>query len=74
MTLLWWGVLISFLLGVAHAVYVFRAVAAAPQPRAVAGLYYASWTLLLWLILGGYVVVMWLVGGVLYLILAARRP
>ncbi len=73
MTVVWAGTVIGSVLGLVHAVYVFRLVAddsAAGQARAG---YYAVWTFGLWLLLGSYVLVLWLVGVVLYAVFKAFR-
>lgn len=71
MTVMWVVSLAGALLGLAHAGYVFCVVsntgaAGAPPDRWDAA-YFALWTLGLWLLLGGYVLVLWLAGAVLYL-------
>lgn len=75
--LVWVGTIVGVVLGIAHAVYVYRVVAndlpldASPaQPR---GIYYAVWTALLWFVLGTYVVVLWLAGIVMYVVFKAFR-
>lgn len=71
--------LLAVALGLLHAVYMYRREAGSiplassnrafqPQLRA---LYFALWTVVLWLILGPYVVVGWLLALVPYLIARA---
>ena len=75
--LVWVGTIVGVVLGVAHAVYVYRVVAhgvpALPQPDQIRGIYYAFWTVLLWTLLGSYVFILWLVGTAMYLMFKAFR-
>lgn len=74
-TALWIGAAVGALLGLFHAGYVYRlhltdagrvpgGASAAARARA---LYYALWTFGLWVLLGSYVLYLWLVGCLLYL-------
>ena len=70
---IWAGTVIGAVFGLVHAAYVFRAVAdgsAAGQARAG---YHAVWTFGLWLLLGSYVLALWLIGVVLYAVFKAFR-
>ena len=63
--------MLGLIAGLLHAVYVFRVVNSEgetqlPSQSAVA-LYYALWTAGLWVLLGGYLLLLWLLGGLLYL-------
>lgn len=77
------GILVSLLalaLGLAHAVYMYRREAGLYQtasnnhsfPPRMRALYWALWTVVLWVVLGPYVVVCWLLALVPYLIARAR--
>lgn len=71
MTLAGTGTLLGALFGLAHAAYVFAVVArngnTTAATRQIPAIYAAAWTLLLWLLFGSYLLVFWLLGGVLYL-------
>lgn len=76
-TVLLVGTVVGALFGVMHALYVYRLIiteapAETPPCRARA-LYYALWTLGLWLLFGSYVLMLWLIGVVLYTIFKAFR-
>jgi hypothetical protein len=77
MMLVWVGTLVGAILGVAHAVYVYRVVAhgvpTGTSPDQVRGIYFAIWTVLLWILLGSYIVVLWLAGIAMYLLFKAFR-
>lgn len=77
MMLVWVGTLVGVVLGVAHAVYVYRVAAqgasAESSPDQARGVYYAVWTVLLWVLLGSYVVILWLAGIAVYLVFKAFR-
>lgn len=72
---LWAGMFVSTILGIFHAIYVYQLVTAgAPAGGAVIhgrGIYYAMWTLGLWILFGAYVLVLWVVAVVAY---AIARP
>lgn len=74
---MWAGSMVGVLLGLAHAVYVYRVVDngahAGAWPKHVRGLYFALWTLGLWILFGSYVLILWLAGVVLYIIFKAFR-
>lgn len=76
-TVLWAGTVVGAFFGVIHAVYVYRLItteapAETPPSRARA-LYYALWTLGLWVLFGSYILVLWLIGVVLYTLFKALR-
>lgn len=77
MTLMWIGSMVGALLGLAHATYVFRVVAksvpSGVSPNYPGAVYFAIWTFGLWVLFGTYVLVLWVVGGVLYLVFKAFR-
>ncbi len=77
MTLMWAGSVLGVLLGLAHATYVFNIVAngVSPggSPNYKSAVYFAIWTFGLWVLLGTYVLVLWVVGVVLYLVFKAFR-
>ena len=66
-SMLWVGTIIGAILGLLHAGYVYRVVSlpGGTAAHARAG-YYAVWTLALWLLLGTYVLVLWLISVVTY--------
>ena len=74
MTLTGTGSLLGLLAGLAHAAYVYRVVASEGDTRSSSqpgtALYYALWTVSLWVLFGSYLLLLWLLGGLLYL--AAR--
>jgi hypothetical protein len=65
------GILLGALFGLAHAAYVFGVVATSggtkPANPQKSALYAAVWTFLLWLLFGTYLLLFWLLGGLLYL-------
>ena len=73
---LWIGTVLAIIIGLAHAVYVYRQEIG--EFRAVLGrhplairwraVYHAIWTLLLWLLLGATVLLYWAIALVPYLI------
>ena len=71
------GTLLGALCGLAHAAYVYSVVASAggteSSQRTGEALYAAAWTLLLWLLLGTYLLIFWLLGGLLMLLSRAWR-
>ena len=75
--LVWVGTLVGVILGVAHAAYVYRVTAnagsAGTPPDQARGINFAIWTVLLWILLGSYVVVLWAAGAVLWLVFKAIR-
>jgi len=71
-SVLWAGMAVSAILGALHAGYVYRLVVDNNESEAqIRGLYYAVWTFGLWLLLGTYVLVFWVVSVALY---ALARP
>lgn len=66
------GVVAGIVIGLLHAGYVFRHVLGDPSGRGrfvrtgLRACYYALWTLLLWTLLGTYVLFMWIVSVVAY--------
>ena len=77
--ILWMGTLVGVVLGCAHGVYVYRAMATDNMTAAEGGpsgirlraVYYAFWTALLWVLFGTYVFVFWAISVVAY---AIARP
>jgi hypothetical protein len=69
--------MVGALLGLAHAAYIYRVVAhgvpADGEPSHARGLYFALWTLGLWVLFGSYVLILWLIGVLLYTIFKAFR-
>ena len=77
MNALWAGTILGAVLGVANAAYVYRVVArrnpADTVPNRARAVYFAGWTLVLWILFGGYVLVLWLAGAALYVVFKAFR-
>ena len=75
--ILWAGTVAGVLFGLAHAVYVYRLIAAGTAesvaPSRGRAAYYALWTFGLWVLFGSYVLVLWLIGAVLYAVFKAFR-
>ena len=67
-SVLWAGAAVGAVLGLLHAIYVYRLVAVDGPVRAG---YYALWTFGLWLLFGTYVLVLWVISAVAY---AIARP
>ena len=75
--LMWTGSLLGAVFGLAHAAYIYRAVSAQAavcvgehRTRAV---YFALWIFVLWVLIGSYVLVLWLVGVVFYIVFKMFR-
>lgn len=68
-SIIWAGTVVGAALGLIHAGYVYRVVSTpgGATAHARAG-YYALWTLALWLLLGTYVLVLWVVSIIAYTI------
>jgi len=62
-TIVWIGSAIGFLAGMLHAAEVFRNRMTVRNTGVAGALYYAVWTLLLWIAFGTYVLVFWLLGA-----------
>jgi len=73
MTLVWAGTVINSVLGLVHAVYVFRVVANESTAGESRAGYHAVWTFSFWLLLGSYVLVLWVIGIMLYFSFKAFR-
>jgi hypothetical protein len=67
------GALLGAIVGLAHAVRVFRTQAARPSAGTGTAFYYAVWTVALWTIFGPYVPALWLVGAVALAVAKLRR-
>jgi hypothetical protein len=68
---LWIGSACGAILGLSHALYLYRQIAARCTTADAAGinrrgLYYAIWTFALWTIFGSYVLAFWLLGATVY--------
>lgn len=74
---MWAGSAVGAVLGLVHAAYVYQIVtnwaSADLEPNPTRGLYYALWTVGLWILFGSYVLILWLAGIVLYLVFKAFR-
>ena len=77
MTIIGTGTLLGALCGLAHAAYVYgvvlNAAGSASSRHTGKALYAAAWTLGLWLLMGTYLLVFWLLGGFLMLLSRLRR-
>jgi dimethylaniline monooxygenase (N-oxide forming) len=71
--LLWAGTIIGAACGLGHGVYVYNRISREPPKGASRGaqrskaIYYALWTLALWVLFGAYVTVLWVVACCFYL-------
>ena len=71
--LLWLGMAIGLACGLAHAVYVSNcinrdaALVTPNSPDRQSGLFYAIWTLVLWVLFGVYVTVLWVIACCFYI-------
>ena len=77
MAFLWIGTFVGFVLGVLHSALVFRQQIATAGGSFAGALYFALWTLALWVIFGAYVLFFYLLGGVAMLckgLYAGRKP
>ena len=63
--LLWIGSVLGAVVGVVHAVYLWRVSATEPQDRGAAT-YRGLWAVGLWTLFGTYVLVLWVVGVIAY--------
>ena len=74
MIVLQMGAIVGAVIGLFHAVYIYRrrasdfpdALAARPVATRAGALYYALWTFALWVLFGSYVFVLWVVSVVVY--------
>lgn len=68
------GAIVGAVIGLFHAVYIYRrrasdfpdALAARPIATRAGALYYALWTFALWVLFGSYVFVLWMISVVVY--------
>ena len=63
--LLWVGTILGAGVGVAHAVYLWRASLQESESRSMA-IYRGAWAIGLWTLFGTYVLVLWIVGVIAY--------
>jgi hypothetical protein len=75
---LWIGSAFGATLGLLHALYLYRQIAARYSTAGAIGvnrrgLYYGIWTFALWTIFGSYVLAFWLVGGIANVLLRLTR-
>ena len=80
-TVLWTGVVMGAVLGLAHGAYVYRSMVAAGRAsipsvglRRIRATYYAGAAFVLWVVLGAYVLVLWLIALIPYGIKRLVRP
>ena len=78
MTLLWLGTALGALVGITHAIDIYRTQMARPGPGGLAlTVYRGIWALALWTLFGGYLLVLWIIGlmlrPVLGIVLRRRR-
>ena len=77
MSLFGMGSIVGLVLGLIHSIYVYRVAAhnvpAGTAPDQARGLYFAVWTLALWLLFGSYVLILWLTGVLFYTVFKAFR-
>ena len=71
------GTAAGLIFGLMHLAYLTRLVTAensdSTASSSLSALNFAGWTLLLWLLMGAYVLAFWLVGFVFYIIFKAFR-
>ncbi len=75
------GVAVGACLGLIHAGYVYRqvlgtqktALPSRPMATHLRGIYYAVWTVGLWIIFGSYVFYLWILGVILYALTSGLR-
>ena len=71
------GTIVGLVLGLLHGGYVYgklsRAKSPGGPPQHLRGLYYATWTVILWTVFGTYVLVLWLAGAVLFVLFGRHR-
>lgn len=64
--ILWAGSALGAVIGLAHAIYLYRRRFAGPDTNGSAALYRGLWTFLLWTLFGSYLLVLWAVAVVVY--------
>jgi len=62
-TYLWIGSGLGALIGLLHALHMFRRQSAMPASNPALALWFALWTLALWTLFGAYVLTFWLIGA-----------
>ena len=80
-SVLWAGVVIGAVMGLAHGAYLYRSMVTAGRgritsagPRHIRALYYAVATFVLWVLLGTYVLVLWGVSLIPYGVKRLIKP
>jgi hypothetical protein len=77
MSLIEAGSVVGLVLGVVHAIHSYRTFSCSapygPTPDRSRGIYFALWTLVLWVLCGTYVLVLWVTGSLFYLAFKASR-
>ena len=64
--LFWSGTLLGIACGLVHAVHIIQVQSRLPGPDAKTMAFYrAAWSLVLWTLAGGYLLIMWITGLVL---------
>ena len=77
MAFLWIGTLAGAILGVLHSILVFRQQMACANGSYGNALYFAVWSLTLWIVFGAYVLFFYLLGGAVMLcagLIPGRKP
>jgi hypothetical protein len=72
MSLVLTGSTLGAVIGLAHAVYIFNVVIHSSEKPLLA-IFFAIWTLGLWIVFGFYVVSLWVIGTIAYVIFKAFR-
>ncbi len=62
-TFLWIGTFLGTVLGVVHGISVFRQQSALADGSFGRALYFALWTLALWIVFGAYLLAFWILGA-----------
>ncbi len=71
------GTVIGLVVGLFHAVDIYRDFSTSPNPDGSPSRFrafnFSAWTLVLWIVAGGYVLIFWILGSALYLVFKAFR-
>lgn len=72
-TFIWFGTAVGFVVGLIHAVHIFREHHAVEPYGLAAAIYRSIWGVILWSLFGAYLLVFWFLGSILML-LSGRSP
>jgi hypothetical protein len=68
------GIIIGAVIGVVHAIHLCRKLIAIGHRGAASATWFAVWAVLLWTVLGPYVLAAWLIGALGLAVSHLRRP